>query len=113
MLLILLLAALAIIVNSRGALDARQASIITVDLAKTYQTIDGFGMSETFQRANQMKALSEPLQRYALDLLFSMYSRTQAIQNIMNSDLSELRPYVRCGLLDTTERYRLVARLQQ
>ncbi|KAH7414030.1 putative endo-exoxylanase [Phaeosphaeria sp. MPI-PUGE-AT-0046c] len=42
-----------------------------VDLSKTYQTIDGFGVSETFQRANQMKALSEPLQRYALDLLWN------------------------------------------
>jgi O-glycosyl hydrolase len=65
---------LAAIAEARVALDARQASTVTVDLTKTYQTMDGFGMSETFQRANQMKALSEPLQRYALDLLFNRTS---------------------------------------
>ncbi|OAL50611.1 putative endo-exoxylanase [Pyrenochaeta sp. DS3sAY3a] len=70
----LLLAAFAVGAESRAALNARQASTITVDLSKTYQTMDGFGMSETFQRANQMKALSEPLQRYALDLLFNRTS---------------------------------------
>ncbi|KAF2185303.1 glycoside hydrolase family 30 protein [Zopfia rhizophila CBS 207.26] len=36
--------------------------------------MDGFGTSETFQRANQMKALSESNQRYALDLLFNRTS---------------------------------------
>jgi O-glycosyl hydrolase len=70
----LLLAALAASATSSAVLDARQASTITVDLAKTYQTMDGFGMSETFQRANQMHALSESLQRYALDLLFNRTS---------------------------------------
>lgn len=70
----LLLAAFAVGAESRAALNARQASTVTVDLSKTYQTMDGFGMSETFQRANQMKALSEPLQRYALDLLFNRTS---------------------------------------
>ncbi|KAH7110851.1 putative endo-exoxylanase [Dendryphion nanum] len=49
-------------------------STITVDLTKTYQTIDGFGTSETFQRANQMRALSPELQRYSLDLLFNRTS---------------------------------------
>jgi O-glycosyl hydrolase len=52
----------------------RQASTVTVDLSKTYQTMDGFGTSETFQRANQMKALSPELQRYSLDLLFNRTS---------------------------------------
>lgn len=49
-------------------------STITVDLSKTYQTMDGFGTSETFQRANQMHALSPELQRYSLDLLFNRTS---------------------------------------
>ncbi len=44
---------------------------VTVDLSKTYQTIDGFGTSEAFQRAVQMSKLSETEQRHALDLLFS------------------------------------------
>lgn len=69
-----LLLALNAVAESRVALNTRQASTVTVDLTKTYQTMDGFGMSETFQRANQMKALSEPLQRYALDLLFNRTS---------------------------------------
>jgi O-glycosyl hydrolase len=67
--------ALAATVQSRTMLDPRQASsTITVDFTKTYQTMDGFGISETFQRANQTKALSEPLQRYALDLLWNRTS---------------------------------------
>jgi O-glycosyl hydrolase len=52
----------------------RQASTITVDLSKTYQTMSGFGMSETFQRANQLHSLSSSLQRQGLDLLFNMTS---------------------------------------
>jgi O-glycosyl hydrolase len=70
----LLLLATTAIAEAHLPLTTRQASTITVDLTKTYQTIDGFGMSETFQRANQIKALSEPLQRYALDLLFNRTS---------------------------------------
>jgi len=70
----LLIAALAAIADAGATLHTRQASTITVDLTKAYQTMDGFGMSETFQRSNQMHALSEPLQRYALDLLFSKFS---------------------------------------
>ncbi|KAF1968301.1 glycoside hydrolase [Bimuria novae-zelandiae CBS 107.79] len=52
------LAALAVAAHARS-LNERQTSTITVDLSKTYQTMDGFAMSETFQRANQMYALSE------------------------------------------------------
>jgi O-glycosyl hydrolase len=69
---LVLLTALA--VPSLCALIPRQASTITVDLSKTYQTMDGFGTSETFQRANQMHALSPELQRYSLDLLFNQTS---------------------------------------
>ncbi|KAK3323740.1 glycoside hydrolase family 30 protein [Cercophora scortea] len=58
---------------SVAAADAhRQAgATITVDLSKTYQTIDGFGTSQAFQRAVQMSKLPEAEQRHALDLLFS------------------------------------------
>jgi O-glycosyl hydrolase len=64
-------------VESRGSshatrpLQHRQGNTITVDLSKTYQTIDGFGTSEAFQRAVQMSRLPEPEQRRALDMLFS------------------------------------------
>ena len=38
-----------------GVVDPRQATNrITVNLDKKYQTIDGFGFSEAFQRANNI-----------------------------------------------------------
>ncbi|KAK3325945.1 glycoside hydrolase superfamily [Apodospora peruviana] len=52
-------------------LERRQTTGITVDLSKTYQTMDGFGTSEAFQRAVTMKRLSETEQRKFLDLMFS------------------------------------------
>ncbi|KAI1113876.1 glycoside hydrolase family 30 protein [Nemania sp. NC0429] len=51
---------------------ARQsAAVVTVNLDQKYQTIDGFGCSEAFQRAVQMSKLSAAKQQYVLDLLFS------------------------------------------
>ncbi|KAK3298075.1 glycoside hydrolase superfamily [Chaetomium fimeti] len=55
-----------------STVEPRQATGITVDLGKTYQTMDGFGTSEAFQRAVTMKRLSETEQRKFLDLMFSM-----------------------------------------
>jgi len=69
-----LVLALTTFASAHASLQPRQSSTVTVDLTKTYQTIDGFGISETFQRANQMHALSPSLQRYALDLLFNRTS---------------------------------------
>jgi len=74
MLSTLLIIALAVTVKSQAVLSVRQASTVTVDLSKTFQTMDGFGVCENFQRAVQMKNLSEPLQRYALDLLWNQTS---------------------------------------
>ena len=55
-----------------ATLVPRQAGgTVTVDLTKTFQTMDGFGTSEAFQRAVQMSKLPETEQRHALDLLFS------------------------------------------
>jgi O-glycosyl hydrolase len=58
------------------ALDTRQSSsTITVDLTKTYQTIDGFGFSTAFQRANLITNMSDKTkQRQLLDLLFNTTS---------------------------------------
>src|SRR5947208_1457887 len=57
-------------------LEPRQAaSTITVDLTKTYQTMDGFGCSFAFQRANLITNMSDKTkQRYLLDLLFNRTS---------------------------------------
>ncbi|KAI1878479.1 uncharacterized protein JN550_000661 [Neoarthrinium moseri] len=50
----------------------RAASDITVDLTKTYQTMDGFGCSFAFQRANLITNMSDKTkQRQLLDLLFN------------------------------------------
>ncbi|GAP90053.2 putative glycoside hydrolase family 30 protein [Rosellinia necatrix] len=56
-------------------LAPRQASTITVDLTKTYQTMDGFGCSFAFQRANLITNMADKTkQRYLLDLLFNTTS---------------------------------------
>ncbi|KAI3343352.1 glycoside hydrolase family 30 protein [Ustulina deusta] len=56
-------------------LAPRQASTITVDLTTTYQTMDGFGCSFAFQRANLITNMSDKTkQRYLLDLLFNTTS---------------------------------------
>lgn len=58
---------------SAASLERRQAQQkVTVDLTKRYQTIDGFGISGAFQRANLIVNLQQPKQREVLDLLFNM-----------------------------------------
>jgi len=56
-----------------GSLEQRQSSgTISVDLSKTYQTMDGFGFSLAFQRANLITNMSDKQkQRELLDLLFN------------------------------------------
>ncbi|KAJ2893824.1 uncharacterized protein MKZ38_008206 [Zalerion maritima] len=55
-----------------SALSQRQAgSTSTVDLSERYQTIDGFGFSEAFQRANGIVELPEPKRSEVVDLLFN------------------------------------------
>lgn len=44
---------------------------VTVDLTKRYQTIDGFGFSGAFQRANLIVNLKDPKQSEVLNLLFN------------------------------------------
>ncbi|KAI1334429.1 glycoside hydrolase family 30 protein [Xylariaceae sp. FL0016] len=61
----------AIVARSFGLAERQSASTITVNLDQKFQTIDGFGCSEAFQRAVQMSKLTEDQQQYALDLLFS------------------------------------------
>lgn len=68
----LAVAALPLVVAARHDLITRQSgTAVTVNLDQKYQTIDGFGCSEAFQRAVQMSKLSEAKQQYTLDLLFS------------------------------------------
>lgn len=69
------LAALAANTLAAPSLDSRQATQkVTVDLTKKYQTIDGFGFSGAFQRANLVVNLQEPKQSEILNLLFNTTS---------------------------------------
>ncbi|KAM7189664.1 glycoside hydrolase family 30 protein [Rhypophila sp. PSN 637] len=43
----------------------------TVNLVQRYQTIDGFGFCEAFQRAHSISNLPQPFQNEVLDLLFN------------------------------------------
>lgn len=55
--------------------ERQSSSTVTVDLSKTYQTMDGFGFSVAFQRANLITNLSDKTkQRELLDLLFNRTS---------------------------------------
>ncbi|CAK7234433.1 hypothetical protein SEUCBS140593_008940 [Sporothrix eucalyptigena] len=47
---------------------------VSIDTSKTFQTIDGFGFSEAFQRANQIINLKEPVRSQLVDLLFNKTS---------------------------------------
>ncbi|KAI3335289.1 glycoside hydrolase family 30 protein [Ustulina deusta] len=68
----LAVAVLPLTVVAEHDLTGRQSSTaVTVNLDQKYQTIDGFGCAEAFQRAVQMSKLTEAQQQYALDLLFS------------------------------------------
>lgn len=53
------------------SLEVRQSQRVTVDVTKKYQTIDGFGISGAFQRANLIVNLQGSKQREVLDLLFN------------------------------------------
>ncbi len=53
-----------------GALPS-VVSTLTVNPAQKYQTIDGFGFSEAFQRAYNIYNLSEPKRSQLVDLLFN------------------------------------------
>ncbi|KAK5664179.1 hypothetical protein OQA88_395 [Cercophora sp. LCS_1] len=57
-------------------LESRQSgAAVNVDLSKTYQTMDGFGFSLAFQRANLITNMSDKeKQRELLDLLFNRTS---------------------------------------
>lgn len=61
---------LASTVSALPELVAR-ATTITIDTTKTYQTIDGFGFSEAFQRANLIVNLPAAKQATLLDILFN------------------------------------------
>jgi O-glycosyl hydrolase len=54
-----------------ASLVPRAGTTVTVNVGTTYQTIDGFGFSEAFGHANNIKSLTGTAQKTCLDLLFS------------------------------------------
>jgi len=50
---------------------ASAASTVSVNGGTTFQTIDGFGVSEAFGQANSIRNLTGAAQKQALDMLFS------------------------------------------
>jgi len=54
-----------------GQLPASAASAVSVNAGTTYQSIDGFGVSEAFGQANSIRNLGGTARKQALDLLFS------------------------------------------
>src|SRR5438876_3702930 len=51
--------------------QAHAASAVTINGTTTYQTVDGFGISEAFGQAQSLQNLSSGPQKQILDLLFS------------------------------------------
>jgi O-glycosyl hydrolase len=66
-----LLVAMPLTAYAAPSLEVRQSQRVTVDLTKSYQTMDGFGFSAAFQRANLIVNLQGSKQREVLDLLFN------------------------------------------
>lgn len=66
------LATIPLLISAAPSLESRQSQQkIAIDLSKKYQTIDGFGFSGAFQRANLIVKLQAPKQREVVDLLFN------------------------------------------
>jgi O-glycosyl hydrolase len=72
---LLLAVVLVLLVFTFGMLIPRQrayaASAVTINGSTTYQTMDGFGMSEAFGEATAIQNASSTVQKQILDLLFS------------------------------------------
>lgn len=68
-------AAIAAAAATPAVVVSRQArpptTLITVNVAQRFQTIDGFGFSEAFQRAYNIYNLPEPKRSQLIDLLFN------------------------------------------
>ena len=90
------------------SLEVRQAAQkVTIDLTKRYQTIDGFGFSAAFQRANLIVNLQEPKQT---EVLFPPYLPTEAIVLTMAflGSQSPLQHHHRRWFLHPPQRHRVL-----
>ncbi|KAF2748923.1 glycoside hydrolase family 30 protein [Sporormia fimetaria CBS 119925] len=83
-------------VSASAALTPRQNQRITINLSQKYQTIDGFGFSGAFQRANLIVNLQEPKQSEVLNLLFNTTSGAgfSIVRNGIGSSQDSSRDYM-------------------
>ena len=75
-------------------LPASAASNIAVNGTTTYQTIDGFGISQAFGQANAIRNLGTTVRQQALDLLFSTTSGAgfSILRNLIPADADSIEP---------------------
>jgi O-glycosyl hydrolase len=66
-----LMTAVSISAHPSSAAIGAAGLTLTIDTAQRYQTIDGFGFSEAFQRAYNIYNLAEPKRSQLVDLLFN------------------------------------------
>jgi O-glycosyl hydrolase len=66
----------------------------TINGAARYQTIDGFGFSEAFGRANSMYNAPPALRQQMIDLLFNPQTGAgfTILRNIISSDANSIEP---------------------
>jgi O-glycosyl hydrolase len=80
-------------------LPASAASMVSVNGATTYQTIDGFGVSEAFGQADSVRNLGTTARQQALDLLFSPTNGAgfSILRSLIPSDSNSIEPNAPAG----------------
>jgi glucuronoarabinoxylan endo-1,4-beta-xylanase len=99
---------------------AAAATAVSVNGATTYQTIDGFGVSEAFGQANAIRTLTGTARKQALDLLFNTGTGAgfSILRSLIPSGSDSIEPnspgspsatptYVWDGTSDTTDQGQL------
>ncbi len=88
-------------------LPASAASAVAVNGATTYQTIDGFGMSEAFGQANSIRNLGTTARQQALDLLFNTGNGAgfSILRSLIPSDSGSIEPTAPSGGPSGTPHY--------
>ena len=82
-----------------GEVPASAASAVSVNAGTTFQTIDGFGVSEAFGQANSIRNLATGPRQQALDLLFSPATGAgfSILRSLIPSDAGSIEPNAPSG----------------
>ena len=82
---------LGVVLPAHAGTSGDGAAMVRIDTAHRYQRIDGFGISQAFGTANQIRKLGDvPARQQALDLLFSPTTGAgfSILRNLIPSDAS-------------------------